>query len=266
MLLSNFNISLFFRIPGMRFFIDISYRGTAYCGWQRQPNGPSVQQAVEEALATLLRVPVEVVGAGRTDAGVHATAYTAHFDCAAEGEKITSQEFLYHLNAILPGDIAAQGIVAVKDEAHARFDAYLRTYNYRISTRKDPFSAGLAWQYTVPLDVAAMNRAAAMMLEYDDFTCFCKLHSGNTTNICRVSEAEWTRDGDSLLFTISADRFLRNMVRAVVGTLVDVGRGKITEEEFRQIIESKDLSRASGSAPAEGLFMAGVEYPDDIYY
>ena len=192
----------------MRYFIELSYDGAAYCGWQRQPDAPTVQQALERALSTLLRQDIEVVGAGRTDTGVNASYYVAHFDCE-NGVKDCAQ-LVYKLNLILPQDIAVKRVREVTPEAHARFDAVEREYTYYISQRKNPFRRYSAWQYYVPLDVERMNEAAATLLDYDDFTSFAKLNSNNKTNICRVVKAEWRRaewDEDLLIFTIRADRF-----------------------------------------------------------
>lgn len=250
----------------MRYFIELSYDGAAYCGWQRQPDAPTVQQALEKALSTLLRQEIEVVGAGRTDTGVNASYYVAHFDCE-NGVKDCAQ-LVYKLNLILPQDIAVKRVREVTPEAHARFDAVEREYTYYISQRKNPFRRYSAWQYYVPLDVERMNEAAATLLDYDDFTSFAKLNSNNKTNICRVVKAEWRRaewDEDLLIFTIRADRFLRNMIRAIVGTLVDVGRGRYTVEEFADILHSRDLSRSSAGAPAVGLFLSDVEYSENVY-
>ena len=250
----------------MRYFIELSYDGAAYCGWQRQPDAPTVQQALEKGLSTLLRQDIEVVGAGRTDTGVNASYYVAHFDCE-DGVKDCAQ-LVYKLNLILPQDIAVKRVREVTPEAHARFDAVEREYTYYISQRKNPFRRYSAWQYYVPLDVERMNEAAATLLDYDDFTSFAKLNSNNKTNICRVVKAEWRRaewDEDLLIFTIRADRFLRNMIRAIVGTLVDVGRGRYTVEEFRDILHSRDLSRSSAGAPAVGLFLSDVEYSENVY-
>ena len=249
-----------------RYFIELSYDGAAYCGWQRQPDAPTVQQALEKALSTLLRQDVEVVGAGRTDTGVNASYYVAHFDCES-GVKDCAQ-LVYKLNLILPQDIAVKRVREVTPEAHARFDAVEREYTYYISQRKNPFRRFSAWQYYVQLDMERMNEAAATLLEYDDFTSFAKLNSNNKTNICRVVKAEWRRaewDEDLLIFTIRADRFLRNMIRAIVGTLVDVGRGRYTVEEFCDILHSRDLSRSSAGAPAVGLFLSDVKYSDEVY-
>ena len=249
-----------------RYFIELSYDGAAYCGWQRQPDAPSVQQTVEQALSTLLRVDIEVVGAGRTDTGVNASYYVAHFACE-NGVKDCAQ-LVYKLNLILPQDIAVKAVREVCEQAHARFDAVEREYTYYISQRKNPFRRFSAWQYYVPLNVERMNEAAKALLEYDDFTSFAKLNSNNKTNICKVTKAEWRRDeqdGDLLIFTIRADRFLRNMIRALVGTLVDVGRGKYSVEEFCNILHSRDLSRSSAGAPAQGLFLSDVKYSDEVY-
>lgn len=246
----------------MRYFCELSYKGTAYNGWQRQTNAPSVEQTVEDALSRLLGVSIMLTGAGRTDTGVHASFYVAHFDCDAP---LDCEALRYHLNSVLPFDIAVNNIYQVADSAHARFDALQREYSYHIVTVKEPFRRETSWQLFLPLDVDAMNHAAEMLTKFTDFTSFAKLHGGNKTNICHVSKAEWTRISDTeIVFTIRADRFLRNMVRALVGTLVDVGRGKITPDEFGEIIEARDLSRASSSAPAEGLFLTDIVYPENI--
>ena len=248
----------------MRYFIELRYDGTAYCGWQRQKTAPSVQQCIEQGLSTLLRCPTEIVGAGRTDTGVHASYYVAHFDVAQPIADTSS--FAYHLNAILPRDIAVMSISQVADEAHARFDAVCREYRYHIENRKNPFTRAYAWQYYGALNVEAMNEAAARLFDFEDFTSFAKLNSNNTTNICHIYEARWQRGDDGTLeFTIAADRFLRNMVRAIVGTLVDVGMGKLTPEGFAEIIAARDLSRSSGSAPAQGLFLNDVRYAPEVF-
>ncbi len=248
----------------MRYFLELRYRGAAYCGWQRQPDQPSVQQTLERGLSTLLREPVAVTGAGRTDTGVNASYYVAHFDLATP--VVDAQQTVYKLNFLLPGDIAVSTLTPVADGAHARFDAREREYRYFIEPRKNPFTRDSTWQYYVPLDVVRMNEAAAMLLEYDDFTSFAKLNSNNKTNICHVRHAAWQVGADGVLcFTVRADRFLRNMVRALVGTLVDVGRGRHTPERFREIIEARDLSLSSGGAPAQGLFLSDVRYPAEVF-
>ena len=248
----------------MRYFLELRYNGAAYCGWQRQPDQPSVQQTLERALATLLREPVALTGAGRTDTGVNAAYYVAHFDC--ERPVADPAQTVYKLNFLLPGDIAVGSMTPVAEDAHARFHAREREYRYFIEPRKNPFTRHETWQYYVPLDVGRMNEAAAMLTAYDDFTSFAKLNSNNKTNICRVKEAVWTIDSrGTMCFTIRADRFLRNMVRSLVGTLVDVGRGRYTPDGFRSIVESRDLSRSSAGAPAQGLFLSDVVYPADIF-
>jgi len=248
----------------MRYFLELRYNGGAYCGWQRQPDQPSVQQTLEGGLSTLLRRPVEVTGAGRTDTGVNASYYVAHFDVDAAVED--PERTVYKLNFLLPDDIAVGSMTPVSGEAHARFSAREREYRYFIEPRKNPFTRSGTWQYYVPLDCDRMNEAAASLREYRDFTSFAKLNSNNKTNLCRVTHAAWTVDGHGVLcFTIRADRFLRNMVRALVGTLVDVGRGRYTPADFRSIVESRDLSRSSGGAPAQGLFLSDVRYPEEIF-
>lgn len=206
----------------------------------------------------LLGVPIEIVGAGRTDTGVNASFYIAHFDTERE---VDCQQLTYKLNKVLPHDIAIIRIREVEPMLHARFDAKEREYTYFLTPHKSPFRRFSAWHYAVDLDVDKMNKAAAKLLEYDDFTSFAKLNSNNHTNICHIRRAEWSVEADGTLrFTIAADRFLRNMVRAIVGTLVDVGRGRYTVEEFDDIIASKDLSRCSAGAPACGLFLSNVKY------
>ena len=243
----------------MRYFAELSYKGTSYCGWQRQPNARSVEQTIEEALSTLLREEIDIVGAGRTDTGVHAAFYVAHFDTSRPIDK--PEDFVYHLNSLLPEDVAFRRIYPVSDDAHARFDATEREYRYYIQTRKDPFTKQTTWQLTVPLDLEAMNEAAKVLLATEDFTTFAKLGSNNTNNICHIFRAEWVEiECGMVVFIFRANRFLRNMVRAVVGTLVDVGRGKITPAEFAEIVASRDLSRSSSSAPASGLFLTDVKY------
>lgn len=250
----------------MRYFIYLSYDGAAYCGWQRQPDAPSVQQALEKALSTLLREDILITGAGRTDTGVNASYYVAHFDCQHQIEDC--EKVCYKLNLILPQDIAVSQIRRVRDDIHARFDAKQREYTYIIAQHKNPFRRYSAWQYYVALDFDKMNLAAEKLLQYEDFTSFAKLNSNNKTNICHVTKAEWSRDPKDesvLVFTIRADRFLRNMIRAIVGTLVDVGRGRYTVEEFEEIIRSKNLSKSSAGAPAQGLFLSDITYDENIF-
>ena len=248
----------------MRYFLEMRYHGAAYCGWQRQPDQPSVQQTLEQALATLLREPVSVTGAGRTDTGVNASYYVAHFD--SPSPLADPCRMVYKLNFILPADIAVMGITPVGAEAHARFDACEREYRYYIEPAKNPFTRALTWQYFVPLDLERMNLAAALLPGFDDFTSFAKLNSNNKTNICRVHSAAWCRlDDGVLLFSIRADRFLRNMVRAVVGTLLEVGRGKLTVAGFRRVIDQKDRCKAGTSVPGNALFLVDVTYPEELF-
>ncbi|MBO7282498.1 MAG: tRNA pseudouridine(38-40) synthase TruA [Alistipes sp.] len=242
----------------MRYFIELQYDGSAYFGWQRQPDAVTVEGTIEDKLSMLLRVPTEIVGAGRTDTGVNASFYTAHFDSDKE---IDCAQLCYKLNKVLPVDIAIMRIYKVEPTLHARFDAIEREYTYFLTPLKSPFRRYSAWHFTADIDVAKMNEAATKLLEYEDFTSFAKLNSNNKTNICHVSHAEWVVESDGTLrFTIRANRFLRNMVRAIVGTLVDVGRGKYSVAEFEDIIRSKDLSRCSAGAPACGLFLSDVKY------
>ncbi|MFI3303288.1 MAG: tRNA pseudouridine(38-40) synthase TruA [Rikenellaceae bacterium] len=243
----------------MRYFIELCYNGTNYCGWQRQPDAPTVQESIEKALSILLRTTTSIVGAGRTDTGVHASFYVAHFD--VEGDAIDPKWLTYKLNILLPHDIAIKHIYEVAADAHARFDAKEREYTYILEPRKNPFTRHTSWQYNTALDIDAMNRAAGYLLTHSDFTTFAKLGSGNTTNICDVRHAQWEiQSNGAWHFTIRADRFLRNMIRAIVGTLVDVGRGRYTPEEFNEIVEKRDLSKASTGAPAQGLFLSNVKY------
>ena len=242
----------------MRYFIDLSFDGTNYHGWQIQPNGMSVQERLQQALSTLLRTPTEVTGAGRTDAGVHARQMIAHFDVE---QAIDGCQLAYKLNRILPRDISVQSVYEVADDMHARFSARWRTYHYYIHTRKDPYLRHYSCEMHYTLDFDAMNRAASMLLEYDDFASFCKTHTDVKTTLCRVTRAEWVRTSDhEWFFVITANRFLRNMVRAVTGTLIDVGRGRITLEQFRRIIESRSRTDAGESMPPQALFLEKIEY------
>jgi tRNA pseudouridine38-40 synthase len=242
----------------IRYFLQLSYKGTRYFGWQRQPNAISVQEVIEKALSTILREEIVVVGAGRTDTGVHASLYILHFDVLNEISE--PEKLLYHLNRFLPDDIAIQKIKKVNSDFHARFSAVSRTYKYFICTEKNPFQTETCYQFTVPLDLQKMEEAAKFLFEYTDFTSFSKLHTDVKTNNCKIFQAEWIKTGEMLVFTIKADRFLRNMVRAIVGTLIEVGKGKITVDDFRKIIEKKDRGVAGTSAPAQGLFLVDIEY------
>ncbi len=245
----------------MRYFIELSYDGTAYCGWQVQPNGESVQAVLQRALSLLLREEVAVTGAGRTDAGVHAAKMVAHMDLSSPLKGDLERGLVYRLNGVLPHDIAIHTIYPVADDAHARFSATSRTYYYYVHTRKSPFLRNYSWRLAQAPDFEAMNQAAATLLEYEDFTSFSKVNTDTKTNICHVTEARWVQLSDyEWRFEITADRFLRNMVRAIVGTLMQVGRGQLTIEGFREVIERKDRCAAGDSVPARGLFLENVEY------
>lgn len=245
----------------MRYFIYLSYDGARYHGWQIQPNGSSVQEMLGKALSTLLHESIEVTGAGRTDAGVNASLMVAHFDT----EHTADQQLAYRLNKFLPQDIAIHKIVPVKPEAHARFSATSRTYHYYVITAKTPFEP-YAYRFPQPLDFDKMNEAAKALFDYIDFTSFSKLHTDVKTNNCRIMAAQWEQVSPiKWLFTITADRFLRNMVRAIVGTLLDVGRGVLTLEQFREIIEKKDRCSAGMSVPGNALFLADITYPEDLF-
>jgi tRNA pseudouridine38-40 synthase len=247
-----------------RYFIHLAYNGTAYHGWQIQPNGTGVQQLLNEALATILRKPVMVHGAGRTDAGVHARQFYAHVDLEHSlTEKDTSQ-LVFRLNGILPDDIAVFEIFPVKPDIHARFSAVSRTYEYHISQRKNPFLIKQAWFHSQHFDIDLMNQGAALLIEYNDFACFSKSNTQVRTYECRILHAAWKADGHVLKFTITANRFLRNMVRAIVGTLTELGRGRIAMNDLRKIIESGDRKLAGFSVPAGGLFLTEIKYPDNI--
>ena len=243
----------------MRYFIRLAYNGAPFNGWQIQPHDPSVQQALEQALATVLRMPIAVTGAGRTDTGVNARTMYAHFDVP---QPITDTAALCRsLNGLLGRDIAVYAIFPVTDDAHARFDATGRTYKYFAHTAKSPFLYPLSWHCHYDLDYPLMNQAAEKLLHFTDFTSFSKLHTDVKTNNCRVTHARWEQEGEQWVFTITADRFLRNMVRAVVGTLVEVGRHRITVEQFCRIVEAKDRCQAGNSMPGHALFLWDITYP-----
>jgi tRNA pseudouridine38-40 synthase len=245
----------------MRYFICLSYNGTRYHGWQVQENAPTVQGELHHALGIVLGEPVATVGAGRTDAGVHARRYVAHFD-SGQTERLADREnIVYRLNGILPSDICVHGVYPVHDTAHARFDATERTYKYYIHTEPDPFLLEVSAYIPYTPDVNAMNEACKILLTYEDFTSFAKLHSDNKTNLCTLTKAEWEIAGNRLVFTISANRFLRNMVRAIVGVLLEVGRGKCTTDGFVNLIEARKPGAGGISSPARGLFLEEIRYP-----
>ncbi len=241
-----------------RYFIYLSYDGTDYHGWQIQPNGKSVQEDLEHALTTLLRETVSITGAGRTDAGVHARMMVAHFETLQD---IDTKQLTYKLNKFLNQSIVIHEIMPVTEDLHARFSATSRTYHYFIHTRKDPFCRKYSCQILYPLDFPLMNQAAAILTEYEDFGAFCKSHTDVKTTLCHVTQAEWVQiDEHHWYFEITANRFLRNMVRAVVGTLIDVGRHRLTIEAFRKVIESGERTSAGESMPGHALFLERITY------
>lgn len=242
----------------MRYFIKLAYNGTPYHGWQVQPNAASVQETLNKAFSVLLHSEISLMGAGRTDTGVHAKEMYAHFDFETPFDipKLT-----HKLNSYLPKDIAIYGIFPVDVEAHCRFDATKRTYEYHINIYKDAFLQEQSWYFNQTLDVDLMNKAAQLLLNYTDFQCFSKVHTDVNTFDCSIFEAYWKKEGNKLIFTISANRFLRNMVRSIVGTLVNIGLHKINLNDFIAIIESKNREKAGFSVPAHGLYLTKIEYP-----
>ena len=248
----------------LRYFIKLSYNGATFNGWQTQPNGITVQEELEKGLGILLFKGIGVTGCGRTDTGVHASEFYAHFDIEEETMVISCDQLKYKLNLFLPVSIVIHEIFKVKPDVHARFSALSRTYRYQINTEKNPFSNGLSWFYHQPLNVDIMNKATTILKEYHDFSCFSKTRTQVKTNICTITKAIWEQDGSQLVFTITADRFLRNMVRAIVGTMLEVGREKISLDDFRKVIEGKNRSKAGFSVPPQGLFLSKVVYPDFI--
>lgn len=239
----------------------LAYNGANYCGWQIQPNGLSVQEVIEKSLSTLLRMPITIVGAGRTDAGVHAREMAAHFEAEVQDVTLLTNK----LNRILPKDIVVYKIVRVKEDAHARFDATSRLYRYYLTTEKDPFMYPYKYKVHGSIDVEMMNKCSRILFEYIDFTSFSKLHTDVKTNDCKIIHAQWEQQGEDYVFTIQANRFLRNMVRAVVGTLLEAGRGKLDEAGMRRVIEAKDRAVAGLSVPAHALFLEEIEYPPHIF-
>lgn len=245
----------------MRYFIQFSYFGKVYHGWQNQPNAITVQEVLEDSMSKLLHRPISLMGAGRTDTGVHAKEMFAHFDV----DKLENiKELIFRLNSFLPQDIAVQRVFEVTDEAHARFNATARTYEYLVAKTKDPFYMDLAHFVKQDLDVVQMNLAAGLLLGTKDFECFSKSKTDVFTNICALSHAQWTQENNILIFTITADRFLRNMVRAIVGTLLNVGAGKYPADNVNTILKSKDRTMAGVSVPAKGLYLTSIVYPNTI--
>lgn len=246
----------------MRYFLELAYNGRNYFGWQVQPNQISVQEAIETRLSKILGQKISIVGAGRTDTGVHAKKMYAHFDFDGELKK----DLVKHLNSFLPKDIAIYKIHEMDPEAHARFDATSRSYNYHISPQKNPFAFDGAWVFNRNLDLDKMNDAAQLLIKKGDFGSFAKLHTDVKTNICDVTEAFWFEaENGQYVFQITADRFLRNMVRAIVGTLVEIGIGKISKEDLVQIIADQNRGSAGASAPAQGLYLVDVQYPKELF-
>lgn len=246
-----------------RFFLELAYNGKNYHGWQIQPNAISVQEVLNDGLSKILREKINVVGCGRTDAGVHASYFVAHFE--SEKEEIDGEYLCSKMNRFLPRDIAIYSLLKVDAETHSRFSAMSRTYEYHLVTQKNPFLQEFAYQSHVSLNFDRMNKAAELLFNYIDFTSFSKLHTEVKTNNCKITKAVWECKNGKWIFTISADRFLRNMVRAIVGTLLEVGRGKITLDQFAAVIESKDRGKAGTSAPAQALYLVDVGYPKALF-
>ena len=247
-----------------RYFIFISYKGTFYHGWQLQPNSVTVQKILDEAMSVILNEKISTIGAGRTDAGVHASFFCAHFDSISP-ELLSSANLIFRLNQYLPTDISVNSLKKVVPDANARYSAISRTYKYYISRIKDPFFDNSSWYVHGMMDIISMNEACRILFKYSDFTSFSRLHSGAKSNICEIYDAAWEESENRLVFTIKADRFLRNMVRAIVGTLVEIGFQKMDLPEFENIILAKDRCKAGKSAPAKGLFLADIEYPEEIF-
>lgn len=246
----------------MRYFFEISYNGSNYSGWQSQRNATGIQTVVEDCLRKMLREEIEIVASGRTDTGVHCVQQFFHVDIQQE---LSVPDLLHNLNSFLPKDIAVHNILPVTSEANARYDAFERSYVYKIVRRKNVFTPGFAWYFFKPLDIADMNAAAALLVGRHDFRCFSKVHTDVVNFVCSVNEAIWKEDGDNLIFHITANRFLRGMVRAIVGTLVDVGQGRTTLERFSEILISGDRREAGANAPPEGLYLISVRYPEHIF-
>jgi tRNA pseudouridine38-40 synthase len=246
----------------LRYFIELSYNGKHYHGWQNQPNAITVQEVIEDGLSKLLRTKMSIIGAGRTDAGVHAKQMFAHFDYE---EKIDVDHLKFKLNSFLPKDVAIHKIVKVKEDAHARFDAVSRTYFYDINLEKDVFNFDNSYYLKHQLDIEKMKEAAQVLFQYKDFQCFSRSNTDVKTYNCKMMKAEWKLEGCNLRFCVQADRFLRNMVRAIVGTMIDIGLEKTTIDDFHKIIQSKDRTKAGASAPGHALYLVKVEYPNEIF-
>jgi len=247
-----------------RYFLFLSYKGTNFHGWQLQPEAITVQKTLDDSLSLVLSESIKTLGAGRTDTGVHAMMFCAHFDSRRD-DLDSDDKFIFRLNRLLPPDIAVKSLKKVHPDANARYSAISRTYEYYVSRIKDPFSEGSSWFIHGSIDIHAMNDACRLLVKHSDFTSFSRLHSDTKTNICKIYSAEWKEINNRLVFTIRADRFLRNMVRAIVGTTIDVGFGKLDMQKFDDIILARDRCRAGKSAPAKGLFLTDIEYPAAIF-
>ncbi|MBL6446174.1 tRNA pseudouridine(38-40) synthase TruA [Fulvivirga sp. 29W222] len=246
----------------MRYFFEVAYNGTNYHGWQIQQNATTIQQLIEEALSVILRTKIPIMGSGRTDTGVHCSQQYFHADLP---ENAAISNLRYKLNSFLPPDISINSICKVTDDAHARFTALSRSYEYRITQCKDPFLQNMSYFYPKSLDITTMNEAASLLVGKQDFESFSKVKTDVNNFVCDITEAQWVEKGDLLIFHITANRFLRGMVRAIVGTLLMVGKGKLRKEDFKKIIESKDRKEAGAAAPAAGLFLTAVKYPREIF-
>lgn len=246
----------------MRYFIKLTYKGTKFHGWQYQPNAITIQEELEKVFSILLKDEIKITGAGRTDAGVHAINYIAHIDVNEAIKEVP--KFIFKVNNFLNEDIVIHKIFRVKDDVHSRFAPVSRTYEYRIHSKKNPFLKETSYYIKFELNYNLMNKAAKHLFDYKDFTSFSKLHTDTKTNNCKIMKAEWERRGEQMIFTIKADRFLRNMVRAITGTLLEVGKGKLNIEGFKKVIESKNRANAGVSVPAHALFLTEIIYPDNI--
>ena len=247
-----------------RYFLFLSYKGTNFHGWQIQPETLTVQKTLDNSLSLVLNEAVSTIGAGRTDTGVHAMIFCAHFESRRD-DLVSDNKLIFKLNRLLPPDIAVKSLKKVHPDASARFSAISRTYEYYVSRIKDPFSEGSSWFIHGDIDIHGMNEACRLLVKHSDFTSFSRLHSDTKTNICKVYSAQWQEINNRLIFTIRADRFLRNMVRAIVGTMIDVGFGRLNLQTFEDIILANDRCRAGKSAPAKGLFLTDIEYPAEIF-
>ncbi len=246
-----------------RYFIEMAYNGSRFHGWQIQPNAVSVQEVMNDALNKALRQDINVVGCGRTDTGVHASYFVAHFDSSV---KIADcDQLVYKLNRIVGKDVVVHSVQEVDVETHCRFHATSRTYHYFLKSEKNPFLSEFSYRLLYEVDIEQMNKAAELLFDYTDFTSFSKLHTDTKTNNCTIMHVRWERQSDGAVFIIKADRFLRNMVRAIVGTLLEVGRGKLTLEQFKTVIESKDRGQAGTSVPGQALFLVDIEYPPNLF-